>query len=80
MKTAELLCHKCRCKIDVDRPLTSGDIAKMLHVHLRTVLQWVKDGKLPAYRTPGGHTRVHSNVLADFCKHYGMPVPEGVGA
>ncbi len=59
-----------------ERPLTTGEIAELCHVHLRTVLQWIHDGKMKAYRTPGNHSRVQVADFIEFLKHFNMPVPE----
>jgi excisionase family DNA binding protein len=37
--------------------LTVGQAAKHLGVAERTLRRWAKDGRLPAYSTPGGHRR-----------------------
>lgn len=58
-----------------EKPLTTGEIADFCHVHLRTVLQWIHDGKLKAYRTPGNHSRVSVDDFVAFLKQYNMPVP-----
>ena len=59
-----------------ERPLTTGEIADLCHVHLRTALQWIHDGKLKAYRTPGNHSRVKVEDFIGFLKQYNMPIPE----
>lgn len=59
-----------------EKPLTTGEIADFCHVHLRTVLQWINDGKLKAYRTPGNHSRVSVDDFIGFLKQYNMPIPE----
>ena len=38
--------------------LTTGEVAKLCGVTPDAVLKWIKAGKLPAARTPGGHFRV----------------------
>ena len=38
--------------------LTTGEVAKLCGVTPDAVLKWIKAGKLPATRTPGGHFRV----------------------
>lgn len=63
-----------------DKPLTTGEIADLCHVHLRTVLQWIHDGKLKAYRTPGNHSRVKIDDFIAFLKQYNMPIPENLEA
>ncbi|MBF0386409.1 MAG: response regulator [Candidatus Omnitrophica bacterium] len=59
-----------------EKPLTTGEVADLTHVHLRTVLQWIHDGKLKAYRTPGNHSRIQVLDFIDFLKTYNMPIPE----
>ena len=39
--------------------LTSGEVAALFRVDSKTVTRWVRDGKLAAIRTPGGHHRYH---------------------
>jgi excisionase family DNA binding protein len=56
--------------------LTTGKIAKWCQVSHRTILQWILDGKLKAYRTVGGHSRVEKEDLIAFFKKYNMPLPE----
>jgi excisionase family DNA binding protein len=43
--------------------LTTGQMAKMLSVTPDTVLKWIKQEKLPALRTAGGHYRVSPDAL-----------------
>ncbi|MFH0754662.1 MAG: response regulator [Candidatus Omnitrophota bacterium] len=61
-----------------ERPLTTGEIADLCHVHLRTVLQWIHDGKIKAYRTPGNHSRVKVEDFISFLKQFNMPIPESL--
>jgi excisionase family DNA binding protein len=41
-----------------ERPLSTGDVARLLHVTPVGVLRWIRAGKLKAYRIPGGHYRI----------------------
>jgi DNA-binding transcriptional MerR regulator len=44
--------------IGVGELVTSGQAAKALGVSLRSLQQWVREGKIiPDYVTPGGHAR-----------------------
>ena len=43
--------------------LTTGQAAVLFSVDPDTVLRWIKTGKIPAYRTPGGHYRIHRDVF-----------------
>ncbi len=57
---------------------TTYQISKICSVDITTIMAWVDDGKLRAYRTPGGHRRVlHSDLIA-FLKKYNMPIPRDV--
>jgi len=48
-----------------DRLLISSEVAEMFRVDVKTVNRWVKLGKIPHIRTPGGHSRFReSEVLA----------------
>lgn len=40
--------------------LRPSDLARLWHVHPKTVLAWIHDGALPAIRTPGAQFRVRS--------------------
>jgi len=57
-----------------DRFLTTGEVAKYCQVSPVTVFRWIKEGKLHAYTTPGGHHRVKATDLLAFLAHYSMPV------
>lgn len=58
------------------KPLSTTKVAKFCHVSHAAVCNWVKSGKLQAYRTPGGQYRIEPGVLVEFMKRLGMPVPE----
>ncbi|RNL77868.1 helix-turn-helix domain-containing protein, partial [Halostreptopolyspora alba] len=38
---------------------TVKEVAALFHVSTETVLTWVRTGKIPTVRTPGGHPRFH---------------------
>lgn len=58
------------------KPLSTTKVAKFCHVSHAAVCNWVKAGKLQAYRTPGRQYRIEPGVLVEFMKRHGMPVPE----
>lgn len=62
--------------IMVKKALTAGEIAHYCEVTSRTVIQWIKDGKMNAYRTPGNHSRVKREDFIKFLKKYNMPIAE----
>ncbi|MGA1824642.1 MAG: response regulator [bacterium] len=54
--------------------LTTYDVSKYCHVSLTTVVNWIKDGSLKAYRTKGGHRRITKNDLLEFLQKNEMPI------
>lgn len=57
-----------------EQPLTTGDIARLLHVNRVTVFGWIRAGKLPAYRLPGGHYRVAPAAFRAFLTSHRLPL------
>lgn len=58
------------------RFLTSAEVAAHVGVSPRTVSNWIRDGHLKAYRTPGGHGRVAEEDLRRFLHERGIqPLP-----
>ena len=56
--------------------LTSAEVAARIGVSSRTVSNWIRDGHLKAYRTPGGHSRVAEDDLQAFLDERGIrPLP-----
>jgi excisionase family DNA binding protein len=73
----------CKIRIDMDPQainpdtlLTSHEVGVLLQLNASTVVKWVNDGILPAYRTAGGHRRIRSADLLAFLKEQGMFVPK----
>ncbi|MBN2406242.1 MAG: excisionase family DNA-binding protein [Elusimicrobia bacterium] len=54
---------------------TTKEVGNLCGVDLTTVINWVKKGKMTAYRTAGGHRRIKLNDLLDFMKEYQVPIP-----
>lgn len=57
--------------------ITTGTVAEHCEVTYETVKNWIRQGKLPAFETPGGHHRILMEEFNDFLTHYGMPVYDG---
>ena len=55
---------------------TTHQAAKLLGVSLPTVVNWIKAGRLEAYRTPGGHRRRPAESIVVFCRSFGIPEPQ----
>ncbi len=58
------------------KSLTTGEIAKLCDVHLRTVIRWIDNGELKGYKLPGrGNNRVLVEDFIAFVKKHDMPLP-----
>ena len=59
--------------------LTTGDVAAHCLISADTVINWIKEKKLKAYTTPGGHRRIHVSDFKVFLNEYNLPpYPEDV--
>ena len=57
------------------KALTTYDIAHYCDVTPRTVAQWIHEGKISAFKTPGNHNRVLEADFIAFLKKYNIPLP-----
>lgn len=48
---------------DMRKFLTMKEACYILSVSERTLFQWIKEGKFPAYKTPGNHYRIDEEEL-----------------
>jgi len=55
--------------------LTTFEISEICEVNPTTVQNWVKEGKLKAHSTPGGHRRIRREDLIEFMKEFDLPIP-----
>jgi len=55
---------------------TTFEAAKLCHVSPLSIINWVNAGRLPAFRTPGGHRRIRREDLLLFMRDNGLPIPE----
>ena len=55
--------------------LTTTEVARLLGMHANTLKNWVRSGKIPSYKTLGGHYRIRSSELVESLKRNGIPVP-----
>ena len=54
------------------------DLAKMFGVSTGSVRNWIREGKLNAILTPGGHRRIRKSDFEDFVKKYQKGMPEHI--
>jgi len=54
--------------------LTTGDVARICRVTIRTVIKWFESGRLPGYRLPGSRDRRFTRADVErFVRDSGMP-------
>ena len=56
------------------RLLTTGAVARYCDVSTNAVKKWIRNGRLTAFRTPGGHFRIESEDFREFLGRHNMPV------
>ncbi|MFQ5854663.1 MAG: helix-turn-helix domain-containing protein [Anaerolineae bacterium] len=56
------------------QPLKTGQVARYCGVSRMGVLRWIRQGKLKAYTTPGGHYRIRITDFKDFLEEFDIPV------
>jgi excisionase family DNA binding protein len=59
----------------MDKFYTTFEAAKMCHVSPSSLIRWIREGKLPAANTAGGHHRVSASDLVQLLKSLRMPIP-----
>lgn len=58
------------------RIFSALEVANICGVVNQTAINWIKNGYLKAFTTPGGQYRVYSEDLVDFLSSRGMRMPE----
>jgi two-component system, OmpR family, response regulator RpaA len=53
---------------------STSDVAQMCNVHRNTIIAAIRQGKLRAFKTPGGHARIAHADLVLFCTERGLPI------
>ena len=53
--------------------LTTGQAATHCHVSTPTLKSWIREGRLHAFKTPGGHARIAVSEFQRFLERHGMP-------
>lgn len=54
---------------------TTSEAAKLCHANISSIKNWIEQGRLQAFRTPGGHHRIERQSLGTFLDNHGMPNP-----
>jgi excisionase family DNA binding protein len=62
-----------RGRTPVKDTYSTHDVAKICCVTPTTVIRWIEDGLIPAFKTVGGHRRVRRDDLERVCRERGIP-------
>ncbi|HXI04269.1 MAG TPA: response regulator [Candidatus Saccharimonadales bacterium] len=65
---------KVKAPSNQSKLLTTGEVARYCDVSTNAVKKWIRNGRLKAFRTPGGHFRVDSEDFKEFLVRHQMPV------
>ena len=62
--------------LDRDRKevFSTHEAARVCRVTPMTVIRWIEEGRIPAFKTAGGHRRILRADLLTFCRARGIPV------
>ncbi len=60
------------------RIFSALEVANICGVVNQTAINWIKNGHLRAFTTPGGQYRVYAEDLHEFLSHRGMRIPEEI--
>ena len=55
--------------------LRPSELARLWELHPKTVYLWIREGKLPAIKTPGAQYRVRSDDVRAYCEKNNLPMP-----
>ena len=65
--------------MQIEKPLSTRQVAEYCQVNFKTVLKWIEEGKLKAYKLPdSGVNKIQVVDLMDFLKRFNFPVPAGL--
>lgn len=60
--------------------LRPSELARVWELHPKTVYQWIREGRLPAIKTPGAQYRVRASDARSYCEKHGLPMPRGIAS
>ena len=58
--------------------LRPSELARIWELHPKTVYLWIREGKLPAIKTPGAQYRVRTDDARAYCEKNGLPMPRAI--
>lgn len=54
---------------------TTFEAAKLCCANITSIKNWIEQGEIAAFRTPGGHYRIEREALSEFLDRHSMPNP-----
>jgi len=60
--------------------LRPSELARLWELSPKTVYLWIKEGRLPAIRTPGAQYRVRSDDARAYCEKNNLPMPRALAS
>lgn len=60
--------------------LRPSELARAWELHPKTVYLWIREGRLPAIKTPGDQYRVRTDDARAYCEKNNLPMPRAVAA
>jgi len=60
--------------------LRPSELARVWELHPKTVYLWIKEGRLPAIKTPGAQYRVRSDDARAYCEKHDLPMPRAIAS
>jgi excisionase family DNA binding protein len=60
--------------------LRPSELARVWELHPKTVYLWIREGRLPAIKTPGAQYRVRSDDARAYCEKHDLPMPRGIAS
>jgi len=60
--------------------LRPSELARIWELHPKTVYQWIREGRLPAIKTPGAQYRVRAGDVRTYCEEHGLPMPRAIAS
>ena len=60
--------------------LRPSELARIWELHPKTVYLWIREGKLPAIKTPGAQYRIRTDDARAYCEKNGLPMPRAIAS
>jgi len=66
--------------MDSKQSFSTSEVARFCHVTPDTVRKWAEAGRIPVFKTPGGHRRIRRDDLVQFLRENGIPMTDDLSA